>query len=382
MSNPIDNTLDETSVPPEAQPAHPPATPLLAALGNPSIPAANYRGVQVAKSFSGAREELAALLTGAGVYDLGWRGFLRCAGRDRVRWLNGMVTNSVKDLEENAGCYAFVLNAQGRIQGDLDIYRPAHQPDALWIETDRNQIEPLLAFLRHYIIMDQVKLEHQTEWTALGIAGPAAAKKIAALGISVAEMSPMHLSESNWQGSQIFAVAAYSPRVPRYEIWIETNAVLDLWNALNAAGCIPCGAEAVEQLRILEGTPAYGIDIADRDLPQETNQMRALNFTKGCYLGQEIVERIRSRGNVHRTLSGFVLEREPSPVEKSLHADGKPVGDITSFARIALPEIGEQVLTLGRIRREALESKITTSGGIPAAPSALPFDFAGTAVQP
>ncbi len=139
---------------------------------------------------------------------------------------------------------------------------------------------------------------------------------------------------------------------------------------------------AIDQLRILEGTPAYGVDIADRDLPQETNQMRALNFTKGCYLGQEIVERIRSRGNVHRTLSGFVLESEPSAENRALLADDKPVGEMTSVARIYIPTIGERVLALGRIRREALESKISTVDGIAVAPHALPFDFTGAAVQP
>ncbi len=159
-----------------------------------------------------------------------------------MRWLNGMVTNSVTNLEENAGCYAFVLNAQGRIQGDLYIYRPGEHPDELWIETDHSQIETLAAFLRHYIIMDQVTLERQNTWTALGIAGPQAADKIAALGLPVAEISPIHLQEMSWRGNPVVVIAAYSPRVPRFEIWMETNTVLDLWNALRDGGCISCGA--------------------------------------------------------------------------------------------------------------------------------------------
>ncbi len=335
------------------------------------------------KVFSSASEELAALLAYAGVYDLGWRSFIRCSGRDRVRWLNGMVTNSVTALEENAGCYAFVLNAQGRIQGDLDIYRRQADPDSLWLETDRARVEPLTAFLRHYIIMDQVTLEPQNDWAALGIAGPQAAGKIAALGLPIAEMLPIRLTEAVWQGKPVVVVAAYSPRVARYEIWIESNAVLDLWNSLTDAGIVPCGTDAVEQLRILEGTPAYGIDIADRDLPQETNQMRALNFTKGCYLGQEIVERIRSRGNVHRTLSGFSVEDDPPPVKTSVISEGKVVGELTSAARVTIPGIGERVLALGHIRREALESKAAlTADGNAVTAYSLPFDFASTTVQP
>ncbi len=360
-----------------------PDTALASSLGSSSPPLTAYRGSQTAKVFSSTREELAALLARTGVYDLGWRSFLRCSGRDRVRWLNGMVTNSVKDLGENVGCYAFVLNAQGRIQGDLNIYHLAQEPEALWLQTDRAQIEPLQAFVRRYIIMDQVILDPLDTWTAIGIAGPGAADKIAALGLPAAELLPIHLTEATWRGNSVTVAAVYSPRVPRYEIWIESKAVLNVWMALIDAGAVPCGASAVEQLRILEGTPAYGVDIADRTLPQETNQMRALHFTKGCYLGQEIVERIRSRGNVHRTLSGFLLEGDPPTEKTSILIDGKTVGELTSVAHISIPAIGERVLALGHIKREALESKqALTAAGNEVTPCTLPFDFTSIAVQP
>ncbi len=356
------------------------ATPLATALATPLT---EYRGAKTPKEFSSTREELTALLSQAGIYDLGWKSFLRCAGRDRVRWLNGMVTNSVKDLEENAGCYAFVLNAQGRIQGDLDIYRRAGDPDALWLQTGQAQLETLTAFVRRYIIMDQVTLEPQQQWTAIGIAGPDAKETLATLGIKIAELTPVHLAEATWQSHAVIVVAAHSPSISRYEIWIESNAVLDLWQALTQAGATPCGANAVEQLRILDGTASYGIDIIDRDLPQETNQLRALNFNKGCYLGQEIVERIRSRGSVHRTFSGFMLAGNPPTPKIPIVAGEKSVGELTSTARIDLPEIGEKFLALGFIRREALESKETlTANGVQVTPCALPFDFVRAAVQP
>jgi folate-binding protein YgfZ len=155
---------------------------------------------------------------------------------------------------------------------------------------------------------------------------------------------------------------------------MESKAVLDIWNALTESGAIPCGVNAVEQLRILEGTPAYGIDIVDRDLPQETNQMRALNFSKGCYLGQEIVERIRSRGSVHRTLSGFLLESSPPSQKTPVLSADKSVGELTSVTRISIPAIGERVVALGHIRREALDSEeVLTADGIAVTPCTLPF---------
>ncbi len=356
------------------------ATPLADALGrSASLPLRQYRGAGTVENFSNTPDELAALLTSAGVYDLGWRRFLRCTGEDRVRWLNGMVTNFVGGLDENTGCYAFVLNAQGRIQGDLDIYRRA---DSLWLETDAAQVETLTAFLDRYIIMDDVALEPQPAWTAIGVAGPLAATKMAATGLPAPTCS-LHIAETTMRGHAVVVAATTSPLVPRYELWLEQEYVLDGWNALRDAGVIPCGAAPIEQLRILEGTPAYSFDITNKDLPQETGQMRALHFTKGCYLGQEIVERIHSRGNVHRTFTGFVLaDASPTPGTPLL-ADGKPVGEITSVARIVMPRIGERVVALGTIRREALERSAELMAGETAAiASPLPFDFTSNAVQP
>ena len=105
-----------------------------------------------------------------------------------------------------------------------------------------------------------------------------------------------------------------------------------------AAGAILVSTEAIEQFRILEGRPRFGTDIRDKDLPQETNQTHALHFSKGCYLGQEIVERIRSRGQVHRTFSGFRLTSLPTTFPTPLTSDGKPAGEITSAATVSLPE--------------------------------------------
>ncbi len=99
----------------------------------------------------------------------------------------------------------------------------------------------------------------------------------------------------------------YGVLAPHYELWVQAAEIPALWQALMEAGASPVGAATLEAFRIAEGIPAYGIDIAERDLPQETSQMRALSFNKGCYLGQEIVERIRSRGSVHRHLRQLEL---------------------------------------------------------------------------
>ena len=137
-----------------------------------------------------------------------------------------------------------------------------------------------------------------------------------------------------------------------YEIWLAPDQVRQLWDALLGAGARRVGSEALELHRIVAGVPRYGVDIRERDLPQETEQARALNFNKGCYVGQEIVERIRSRGAVHRKFTGFLLDGAVrTAAGAKVVAGEKEVGEITSAA--SLHVAGRQkTVALGYIRRE------------------------------
>jgi len=160
-----------------------------------------------------------------------------------------------------------------------------------------------------------------------------------------------------------------------YKIWLAPKDVLKTWSGLIAAGAIPVGSEALEMHRIAGGVPLYGVDIRERDLPQETEQARALNFNKGCYIGQEIVERIRSRGNVHRSFRGFLLSGDIPPSGAKLQADGKDVGELTSIA--VVPSVNgdaERLLGLGYVRKEVLDrgARLQYSGG-EAKPAKIPF---------
>jgi folate-binding protein YgfZ len=161
-------------------------------------------------------------------------------------------------------------------------------------------------------------------------------------------------------------IEAYHVSVPRYELWFAPEHVLAVWETLQAAGAMPCGLDATEALRILEATPLYGVDLNDHDLPQETAQVRALNFSKGCYLGQEIVERIRSRGKVNRQFRQFALQgARPETLPVDLRSADQPVGRITSTASLISAGV-PATLALGFIRLEVLErnAEITYDGGV------------------
>ena len=316
--------------------------------------------------------EVRSLLDTAGVWTLDDLAWIRVTGDDRVRWLNGMVTNSIQDLKPGEGNYSFALNAQGRIQGDLFAFAEA---DALELETARKQVPALMALLDKFIIMDDVELADVSLGRAgIGLAGPKAAKVLELSGLPVP--APHHRTKVLWDGVEIEVLAGYSPIVDRFELWADELTVSRLLPLLAAAaqaeGGGPVTAEAVESLRLLEGTPKFGTDIREKDLPQETNQTRALHFAKGCYLGQEIVERIRSRGAVHRGFQGFRLEGPLPAPGTPLEVDGKAVGELTSTGVAPVEDVEAQI-GLGFIRREFVErnAEILYAGGraIPLAPS-------------
>jgi folate-binding protein YgfZ len=335
-------------------------TPLAAQLAaaTPALELKMHRGARTPLRFQGNPAEMEALLRSAGVFDLGYRTFLRATGKDRVRWMNGMITQTVKGLAAGQTGYTLVLNPQGRIQGDADLY--VHD-DVLFLETDRSQAERLLTLLRRYIIMDDVKLEElDASTTAIGLAGPEAWAMLEKLGAtdSARGPEPGTIRTVTLMGIAVGLVGAYSPVVPRFEVHVAAEHVLTVWNALVGAGATACGVDALEDLRVLEGVPEFDVDFNDKHLPQEANVPRALNFTKGCYIGQETVERIRARATLHRGLRQLeLLGTAPrlGPGEKiELRSGDAAAGDLTSLAAIDVPGF-TKIVALGVVRLEALQ---------------------------
>jgi folate-binding protein YgfZ len=184
--------------------------------------------------------------------------------------------------------------------------------------------------------------------------GPQAGEVLERVGLPVV-VSAMAGTSVEWNGWNLRILRGYGVLAQHYEFWLPSAGLAKLWGCLRTGGATPIGSRSLEAFRIAEGIPAYGIDMVERDLPQETSQMRALHFAKGCYLGQEIVERIRSRGNVHRHLRPLELSC-PVPqggTELKLE-DGTAAGQITSAAELRLPA-GPRVFALGMMRSEAEE---------------------------
>jgi folate-binding protein YgfZ len=311
--------------------------------------------------------ELTVLLEAAGYSPITDRAFLRVTGSDAARWLNGMVSNSIQTLEPGQGNYNFLLNAQGRIQGDATVYRETTaEPAEFLLATSAAQMETIQKHLDHFIIMDDVELTPSyTDEAGLLILGKQAGAALTSLGLPA--IDPLHLAHADTEHGPILLLTPAAGHVPVYELRGATATIDSLRSALQ----IPeISAEALEYLRLLDARPLYGQDIRNtetaRDLPQETAQTHALHFAKGCYLGQEIVERIRSRGQVHRRFTAFRLTGElPQTLPALLEAGGKPAGELTSAALVPLAG-GPTLLALGYARQEPIDSKLelTYPGGI------------------
>jgi aminomethyltransferase len=244
-----------------------------------------------------------ALHDTAAVIDVSTRGRIRVTGEDRKRLLHAMTTNHVQDLQPGQSLYAFFLNAQGRIQADVFILCTE---DSLILDLEPETREKIYQHLDRFIIADDVTLEDITDSTAeLAIEGP---------------QSPQFRREG-------LLIEGGLTGQPGFRLIVPIEAKQALLDKLP----VQATAEDARAVRIENGVPRYGEDFTDATLAQETQRMHAVHFNKGCYLGQEIVERVRSRGHVNKLLAPLTIETStpPAPGTK-VQAGDKEVGDITS----------------------------------------------------
>lgn len=278
--------------------------------------------------------------------DLSARGRIRVTGDDRVRLLHAMSTSDVQGLQPGQGCYAFFLNAQGRILGDANVFC---FEDHLLLDTEPETGRKLFEHLDRYIIADDVALADETAATAaLAVEGPEASALLAALGVSLPDAP---YAWTAW-GSRIVARVNASG-VDGLCIFTAADDKPGLLAQL-AAAAVEATAEDVRTVRIEHGRPRYGEEITERYLVQETAQLQAISFTKGCYLGQEIVERVRSRAQIHRVLRRLELDATDPPAPgvklKSGDADAAEIA-----SAVFSPALGK-VVALAYVRTQFSDS--------------------------
>lgn len=286
-----------------------------------------------------------AFYESAALVDLSARGRIAATGEDRRRLLHAMTTNQVEKLETGQGVYVFFLNAQGRVLADAVLLC---REDSLLLSVEAETREKVYGHIDRYIIADDVALEDVTERTwEMAVEGPGAAAMLTALG---AELPEEPYSFTRWGNVEMVAVSMTG--APGYRLIGGEEGRAEIARKLKAAGAVEAAAGEAEAVRLEHGVPRYGADITEGYIAQETRQMHAISFNKGCYLGQEIVERVRSRGHVNRLLTALAVAGETVPAAGAKVMWGeKEAGEVMSAAWS--PRHGG-VRALAYVRAEAL----------------------------
>lgn len=297
--------------------------------------------------------EYRLVVEGPALVDRGERALFEIGGRDRASWLHNLTTNQVKTLGVGEGNYAFVLNAQGRILFDLNLFVRA---ESIWIDLDRPFVETAQKHFSKYTITENVTLIDRTdEFSRLGLIGRRSGELLTSLGVgNAAAMASLAQASFSWRNAQIGLIRHDFCGPMGFELFVPVTAIGDFRTALSQGELgqpvARASPDVVETMRIEAGIPWLGREITEEYLPAETRQLeRAVSYQKGCYLGQEVVERMRSRNVVARQLVGLRLSGEAAfsagaPIKT---AAGEAMGHLTSVG--CSPSLGATI-ALGYVR--------------------------------
>ena len=348
-------------------------------------------GHAVVEHYGDPAAEYAALRTTALLVDRSQRARMRVTGPKAAEMITGLVTNDVQGLSPGQGLYAAALTPKGKIVADVRIFAAsAGSPvvvgpsavDALLVDVPPRAAVGWTEMVRRYINPRLAPYQDATESVRdVGVFGPQARRLVAeATGVNAAVLGTLppygHLT------GDVDGVAVTVAHVPDldlegYEVFVPADTRDALWARLAGAGAIPGGLAAWEIARVEAGRPEWGLDVDDATIPQEANfdDLHAISYTKGCYVGQETVARVHFRGHVNRHLRGLRLATAELPLPRTVLVDatGKPVGDVRSTA--LSPRLGP--IALGMVRREVAFGDTVTArwegGDVSATVVGLPF---------
>ena len=311
-------------------------------------------GCALPSRFGDWQEEYRALRESVGLVDKNYRAYLEFTGPDRTRYLNAILTNDIKGLKENHGTVSLFLNPQGHIQAEMETYALGEKLFCVSYAMIRERLIPAMD---KYIIMDDVTMTDRTEaFATLAVEGPKAAAVAAAVsGVELSALDELEMREAK-VGVVPCRMSKRSPGgIAGAEFLMERESAESVWKILAEAvkkeGGRQAGYRAVNSARLEMGMPWFGYDFGEKQIPHEAGlQDTHISYTKGCYTGQEIVERVRSRGQVNRVRVSLKFEGAAEPeADAVLSAEGKEVGLVTrsGFSPAVNAWIG-----MGYLRRE------------------------------
>ena len=314
---------------------------------------------------------------GAGVIDLSSRGRLLVSGSEAVMFLNGLITNDMKTLAVNSWMPAVFPNVQGRL---IAAVRIIHRQDGFLIDTESVSLETVAKLLERFTLAGDFRVTDLTSETAmLSVQGRKAAEVIReAFGETAETVARAQVTTLQFANDgEVTIIRSTHTGEDGFDLFVNASQIEMLRQSLTGAGAQPIGADMAETLRIEAGIPRFGIDMDETKVVTETNLDDAVSFTKGCYIGQEIIARIKYRGHVAKKLTGVVLESD-APLEsgvKILSADDKEIGSITSST---ISQRLKRTIALAYVKYDYLEPGtkvkiISSEREYPGAVTELPF---------
>ncbi|HKQ51426.1 MAG TPA: aminomethyltransferase family protein [Pyrinomonadaceae bacterium] len=291
---------------------------------------------------------------GAGLSDLSARGRIEVGGSEAVQFLNGLVTNDVKALEEGAWMNAAFPNVQGRLISPARVLRLG--PDRFLFDTEAVTRERVLKTLERFTLAGDFRVSDTTAETALvTVQGASAAEVLrATLGADAASTAHGRVHVASLRdGHELYVIRATHTAEDGFDLIVGADGAALLWDALTASGARPVGQEALDVLRVEAGLARYGLDVDETNVVLEAAPDDAVSFTKGCYVGQEIIARIHWRGHVAKRLAGLAFDGREEVVrdDKLVTADGQAVGRLTSVT--FSPALG-RTIALGYVKYDYL----------------------------
>ena len=270
---------------------------------------------------------------GAGMIDFSSRGRLLVSGSEAVTFLNGLITNDMKTLSVNSWMPAAFPNVQGRL---LAAIRIIHHDDGFLIDTEDATHDKVLKLLERYTLAGDFRVKDLTNETALlSIQGKQAEEIVRpVLGERAAKVERQKgVTAELENGNNVTIIRATHTAEDGFDLFIDASDAEQLQRLLMNGGAQPVSPDVLETLRIEAGIPRYGVDMDESSVVTETNLDDAVSFTKGCYIGQEIIVRIRHRGHVAKKLTGLLFDGdvECENGARILSTDRKEIGRVTSF---------------------------------------------------
>lgn len=290
---------------------------------------------------------------GAGLIDLSSRGRIEIGGTEALMFLNGLITNDMKTLSENGWMHAAFPNVQGRM---LASARVINRNSTFLFDTEAATRERIVKTLGRFTMAGDFRLTDVTSETALiSVQGARAVEIVrAVVGEEAASVERASVVNANWRDESISVIRATHTAEDGFDLFTSAHIAAPLWDALSQAGARHVGFDALEILRIEAGIPRYGVDVDETKVVLETGLDDAVSFTKGCYIGQEIIARIHFRGHVAKRLAGLLLDT-PGDVrrdDKIRTPDDKEIGWITSATH---SPICNRTVALGYVKYDYLQ---------------------------